>query len=66
MTDTWTLEIYEHSSDDQLVGVFDFRNKRSLREWCYAHVEAAQMNWDNANHACHVYLGGGTRGLFCV
>jgi hypothetical protein len=60
MTDTWTLEIYEHSSDDQLVGAHAFRSKQLLREWCYAHVGAARMEWDNVDHVCRVYLGGGT------
>jgi hypothetical protein len=58
--DTWTLKVYKYSSHDWLMGVFDFRSKRTLREWCYAHVGAARMEWDNVAHICSAYLGGGT------
>ena len=60
MDDTWTLKVYDHGIDGGPVGIFDFRSKQQLREWCYAHVGAAQMNWDNVDHVCRVYLGGGT------
>ena len=60
MDDTWTLQVYDHDIDGGPVGIFDFRSKQQLREWCYAHVVAEQMNWDNVDHICHVYLGGGT------
>ena len=58
--DTWTLKVYDHDIDGGPVGIFDFRSKQQLREWCYAHVVAAQMNWDNVDHVCRAYLGGGT------
>ena len=60
MDDTWTLKIYDHGIDEGPAGIFDFRSKQLLREWCYAHVVAARMEWDNVAHICHVYLGGGT------
>jgi hypothetical protein len=58
--DAWTLKVYDHGIDDGPAGIFDFRSKQRLREWCYAHVGAARMEWDNVAHVCRVYLGGGT------
>ena len=58
--DTWTLKICGFNINDEPMGVFDFRSKQQLREWCCAHVGAARMEWDNVAHICHVYLGGGT------
>jgi hypothetical protein len=60
MSDTWTLKIYDHGIDDGPAGIFDFRSKRTLKEWCYTHVGAVRMEWDNVAHVCRVYLGGGT------
>ena len=60
MDDTWTLKVYDHGIDGGPAGIFNFRSKQQLREWCYAHVVAARMEWDNVAHICHVYLGGGT------
>ena len=58
--DIWTLKVYDHGIDGCPVGIFDFRSKQLLREWCYAHVGVAHMEWDNVDHVCRVYLDGGT------
>ena len=54
----WTLNIYSNNLFDS-PSIFDMKSKKAIEDWCYKHIVAALIKWDDKDRICNIYLGGG-------